>query len=204
MVIDADQIREKIFSPFWRGDPTTGLIRRFGMNFNSAPVSFLVGREVEFIHTLGQTSRSLSEKVLIDAAQWDVYSIYSAVMASPEAAELIGPARNSPATLLEGLVALTNCFGWGRIVNPTLDLTAQELKFSVLDSYYIEFWREKFGLAAQPVCFLWTGVAGGLLDIVLGDKIHDFEGEELDCAAMSGEPVCKFMARRVKRKFSKV
>jgi predicted hydrocarbon binding protein len=204
MAIDTEQIREKIFSPYWRGDPTTGLIRRFGMNFNSAPVSFLVGREVEFIHTLGPSSRSLSEKVLIDAAQWDAYSIYSAVMASLEWADLIGPDRNSPIKQLEGLVALTNCFGWGRIVNPILDVTAQEIRFSVVDSYYVEYWRRKFGLAEQPVCILWTGVAGGLLDTILGNRIHEFEGEELDCAAKSGDPVCMFKASKAKRKFSKV
>ena len=201
MAIDHNFIRENFASLGLFGSEDTGLLRRFGVILNADPVDFLVGRELDFINTLGSSSRSLSEKVLIDAAQWCANATFAGIMASPEWASLIEPHVKTPTDRLDGMVAITNCLGWGKMVDVKLDEAAQTLEYKVRDSYYVGYWIKKYGKSDCPICYMWTGVTGGFLDLLFGSKVHDFEGEEISCGAVTGEPFCTFRARKLRKKF---
>jgi predicted hydrocarbon binding protein len=96
---------------------------------------------------------------------------------------------------------LTNCLGWGKIIKHNLDEDRQELEITVDSSYYIHFWLAKYRKPDYPICHMWTGTAAGYMDVLFGQKVHDFVGEEVTCAARDGGTQCVFQARRVKKKF---
>jgi hypothetical protein len=201
MAIDHDQVREAVMSLGLVGDEKRGQLRRFGVILNVNPVPFLVGREVDFINTLGPQARNLSEKVLIDAAQWCANATFGGIMASQEWAALLTPQIHNVQDRFDGLVAITNCLGWGKITDYKLNENAGELEFTVRESYYVDYWLDKYGKSERPVCYMWTGVAGGYLDLLLGSKVHEFTGEEVHCGARDGGEYCTFKARKIKRKF---
>lgn len=201
MVIDHNQIQTAFLSLGLFGDKNSGLLRRFGVILNASSVDYLVGREVDFINTLGAQAQPLAEKVLIDAAAWCANATFRGIMDSPEWKGLIEPHVTNPQERFEGLQAITNCLGWGRISNYNLDTTAQELTFDVEYSYYVDYWVKNYGQPQRPICYMWTGVAGGIMDLLFGNKVHEFTGEEVCCAARDGGTRCTFRARRIRKKF---
>jgi len=202
MVVNQQEIPEAFLSLGLYGDEQTGLLRRFGVILNNSQVSFLVGRELEFIRQMGgESARSVSEKVLIDAAQWCANATFSGIMASPEWAQMIEPTIKSVQDRMDGLVAITNCLGWGKISSYKLDEAKQELEFTVDYSYYVDYWLKRYGKSNYPICYMWTGVAGGYMDLLLGSKVNEFTGEEVSCGAQTGGNQCVFRAKRLKKKF---
>jgi len=201
MTIDHDKIRNGVLGLGLVGAPDTGLLRSFGVILANNPVDYLVGRESDFIKLLGDSARPLAEKVLIDAAQWCANATFGGIMNSKEWAGLVEPMVDNTADRFEGLVAVTNVLGWGRIASWKLDENAQELTFRVDYSYYVKDWIDHYGKSDRPICYMWTGVAGGYMDLLFGKKVHEFQGEEVECGA-TGAPACVFRARRIKKKFA--
>ena len=201
MSIDHNAVREAFLAMGLYGDPETGLMRRFGVILNMAPVSYWVSRELDFIAKMGASALKLSENVLIDAAQWCAYGTFGGIMASQEWAAMIAPQIKSVQDKLDGLVAVTNCLGWGHISQYKLDERNQTLDFTVEYSYYVGYWLDKYGKSERPICYMWTGVAAGYMDSLFGSKVHEFTAEEVRCAAVTGGTQCEFHAERVKKKF---
>ncbi len=200
MTINSDEIREAFLTLGLVGDEETGILRRFGVILACNSVDFLIEREIEFINSLGSKALKLGEKVLIDAAQWCANATFGGIMDSEEWAQLIEPNISTISDRFDGLVAITNCLGWGKITSYELDEEKEELKFVVDYSYYIEPWVDRFGKTDRPICYMWTGVAGGYLDLLFGSKPHDFVGDETECAAM-GASSCVFSAKKLKKKY---
>ncbi len=200
-MVDHDVVREAVSSLGLFGDETTGLLHRFGVILNASPVNYLVGRELDFINAFGGASKSLSEKVLIDAAQWCANATFQGIMDSSEWAQLIAPTVTSIPTRLDGLTAIINCLGWGKIADVQLNEDTMELQFKVYSSYYVNYWLDRFGKADHPICYMWTGVAGGIMDLMYGSKVNEFTGEEVSCGAVTGDDFCVFRARKVRKKF---
>ncbi|MGC8880142.1 MAG: V4R domain-containing protein, partial [Anaerolineae bacterium] len=96
----------------------------------------------------------------------------------------------------------TNCLGWGRISHFQLDEPNQTLELTVEDSYYVGYWLDKYGKSERPICSMWTGVTAGYMDLLFGNKIHEFTAEEVECAAVTGGKQCRFRAERLKKKFA--
>jgi hypothetical protein len=202
MSIDHNAVREAFLSMGLYGDPESGLMRRFGVLLNIAPVDYWVARELDFISKMGASARKLSENVLIDAAHWGAYGTFGGIMASAEWAAMIAPHIQTVHDKLDGLVAVTNCLGWGHISQFQLDEQNQTLELTVEHSYYVGYWLDKYGKSERPVCYMWTGVAAGYMDLLLGSKVHDFTAEEVECAAVTGGTRCRFRAERLKKKFA--
>ena len=200
MTIDAQAIQQAVLSLGLVGDPQSGILRRFGVILASNSVDFLIGREMNFITGLGDKAVNLAERVLIDAAQWCANATFSGIMASEEWAKMIAPHVDNKADRLEGLIAVTNCLGWGKISEYQLDEANQELSLTVEHSYYVEPWVKKYGAPDRPICYMWTGVAGGYMDLLFDEKVNTFKGEEVLCKA-KGDPNCIFKAKKMKKKF---
>jgi predicted hydrocarbon binding protein len=122
-------------------------------------------------------------------------------MDSKEWAGLVEPMIENTQDRLEGLVAVTNVLGWGHISSWDLNEETQELTFQVDYSYYVKNYLDKHGTSEHPICYMWTGVAGGYMDLLFGKKVHEFTGEEVQCGAM-GADACVFKAKRLKKKFA--
>ena len=201
MAGDHEKIREGVMGLGLIGAEDTGLLRSFGVILANNPVDYLVDRELDFIKLLGDSARPLAEKVLIDAAQWCANATFGGIMKSPEWAGLIEPMIANTKDRLEGLIAITNVLGWGHISSWELNEDAQELTFRVDYSYYVKNYIDKHGKADHPICYMWTGVAGGYMDLLFGKKVHEFTGEEVECGAM-GADACVFKSKRLKKKFA--
>jgi hypothetical protein len=201
-MIDHDAIREAFLSLGLVGDENTGILRKFNVILKADNAAYLVGREFDLIDEMGgEPSRKLAEKVLIDAAQWCANATFGGIMDSDEWKQMIEPNIENIQDKFSALVALTNCFGWGKITDWKLSEEDKTLEFTVSYSYYVETFKNRYSKQAEfPVCYMWTGVAGGYLDLLFGKRPHEFTGTELECAAVSGD-VCKFSAKQTKSKF---
>lgn len=202
MTIDQVGIRKAVMELGLFGDEKTGILRRFGVILSALPSTLYVYREFDLIQQMGgEPSRKLAEKVLIDAAQWCANGTFGGIMASPEWKALIEPQIQNMQDRLQGLIAITNCLGWGLISDYKLDESAKTLQMTVKHSYYIEAYKKRYGKNSEhPVCYMWTGVAAGYLDLLFGQKPNTFVAIETACAARSGD-VCVFEAKMSKTKF---
>ena len=199
MAVDAQAIQKAVLSQGLVGDQD-GMIKRFDVILACNSVDFLIGREMNFIETLGKKAINLAEQVLIDASQWCAMATYEGVMASKEWAKMIEPLIDNMTDRLVGLIAVTNCVGCGKITDFELNDARQELTFTVEDSYYVGPWIKKYGVTDRPICYWWTGMAGGFMDCLFDNKVHAFEAKEIKCKA-KGDPNCVFQVKRVNKKF---
>jgi hypothetical protein len=200
MPINADQIREAVAGLGLVGNKETGILRRFGVILANNSVDFLVGREIDFIDFLGPKALNLAEKVLIDAAQWCANATFGGIMASEEWKGLIEPEIKTVQDRFAGLVAITNCLGWGKISEFKLDEASEKVEFTVDHSYYVDAWKKRFGNSDRPICYMWTGVAGGYADLLFKGEVHSHAGTEIECAAVKGS-LCKFIGEPHSKKF---
>lgn len=201
-MIDHNAIREAFLGLGLVGDENTGILRRFGVILKADNADYLVGREFDLIDSMGgEPSRKLAEKVLIDAAQWCAISTYKGITTSAEWMQMIEPNVQNIQDKLSAIFAITNCLGWGKVSDWKLDETAKTLEFTVEHSYYVDAYKHRYNTDAKfPICYMWTGVVGGIMDLLYDQKPHTFTGTEDACSAVSGS-ICKFSAKETKKKF---
>jgi len=199
MTINAAEIQKSILATDLTGDRQSGLLRAFGVILAINTVDYLVERELEYLQVFPKAERMV-ENSLIDAAQWCCNATFGGIMKSDEWKKQIEPSIKSPQERLDALQVFTNCLGWGRMESFTLDESKKELKMIVKDSYYIDSYIKKHGKSTKPRCYMWTGVAAGFMDLILGAKVHDFEAKEIKCGCM-GDDRCEFLVKPVPRVF---
>ncbi len=202
-MIDQDAIRESFTGLGLFGDDKTGIIRKFNVILKADSANYLLGREFDLIEAMSvsEESHRLSEKILIDAAQWCAFATFGGIMDSDEWKEIIEPNVENVQDRFSGLVAVTNCLGWGKITDWKLSEEDKTLEFTVSHSYYIDAYKKRYGKNSEsPICYMWTGISGGYLDLLFGNKPHIYTGTEIACAAVSGD-LCKFSAKQTKSKF---
>lgn len=199
MAVNAQQIMDGVLGMGLRGDPSTGLLRSFGVILAINSVDYLVERELEYLHKY-PNALEMVERSLVDAAQWCANATFGGMMKSPEWAGLCEPMINGAADRLAALHAVQNCLGWGRISVWQLDEAQKCSRTVVRHSYYVDAYLRRYGKSDRPRCYMWTGVAAGNLDLLFGGKVHDFEAVETQCATM-GADCCVFEARPVARMF---
>lgn len=199
MAVDAKAIQDGVLGMGLRGDPTTGLLRGFGVILAINTVDYLVERELDFIRAFPQAER-MAENALVDAAQWCANATFGGMMKSKEWEALIAPMVQTKRDTLEALHAVQNVLGWGKIVGYELDEKNLTYTMRVRHSYYVEPYLRRYGKSDKPRCYMWLGVAAGNMDLVFGTKVHTFEGKEVKCEAM-GHDVCEFVVRQKRSLF---
>ncbi len=201
-MIDQEAVRNAFLGMGLVGSEADGILRKFNVILKADNANYLIGREFDLIENMGgEPSRKLAEKVLIDAAQWCAVATFGGIMGSDEWKQMIEPNISNSQDKFAGIVAITNCLGWGKVTDWKLDEEAKTLDLTVSHSYYVEAFKSRYGKNAQfPICYMWTGVAGGYLDLLFDKRPGTFTGVENECAAISGD-VCKFSAKESKKKF---
>ena len=193
MPVDAQKVMNGVLGMGLRGDPQTGLLRGFGVILAINSVDYLVDRELDFLQKYPDILEMV-EKCLVDAAQWCANATFGGMMKSKEWAGLCEPMIANQRDRLEALHAIQNCLGWGRISSYEFDEGRRTYRMVVDHSYYVANYLRKFGRSDRPRCYMWSGVAAGNLDLLLGSKVHDFEAAEVECGAAGGKQ-CVFEAR---------
>ncbi len=199
MSVDANKIKEGILGMGLRGDAGTGLLRGFGVILAINSVDYLVGRELEFLEKY-PNALEMVEASLVDAAQWCANATFGGMMKSPEWGALCEPMIASKRDRLDALHAVQNCLGWGRVSDYTFDEASKTYRMTVKHSYYVDAYLRKHGKSDRPRCYMWTGVAAGNMDLLLGSKVHEYEAVEVQCATQ-GHPACVFETRLVPQMF---
>jgi predicted hydrocarbon binding protein len=196
MMLQETDLRIAFLGLGLQGDDVLGVIERMGTTLLLASAGLMTAGNAALLRTLRDDpdQRAALESGLRDAAQWAAYVTFLDLMGSAEWAALAAPSTRTVMDRLESLCAIINCWGWGKVGALHLDEEQKTLTFEVQHSETAEFWRMHFGPAFHPVCFAWAGVAGALLDVLLGQNCGDFEGREVECAAMRGGVVCQFLA----------
>jgi hypothetical protein len=193
MTVDEKVIQDGVLGMGLRGDPETGILRGFGVILAINTVEYLVERELDFIKAFPQ-AETMAEKALVDAAQWCCNATFGGMMKSPEWDGLIAPMVKTNRDKLEALHAVQNTLGWGRVVGYELNEEARTYTLKVQHSYYTDAYLSRYGKSQKPRCYMWLGVAAGNMDLVFGDKVHSFEGTEVNCEAM-GDDLCVFSVK---------
>jgi hypothetical protein len=199
MAVDAAKIAQGVLGMGLRGNPETGLLRGFGVILAINLADYLVGRELEYLRRYPD-AMEMMEASLVDAAQWCANATFGGMMKSPEWDGLCAPMIANTRDQLEALHAVQNCLGWGHVSDYAFDPEKRSYRMVVKHSYYVDNYLRKFGASDRPRCYMWTGVAAGNMDLLLGGKIHEFEAKEVQCAAM-GADACVFEARPVPKLF---
>jgi predicted hydrocarbon binding protein len=199
MAVDAQKIMDAVLGMGLRGDPNTGLLRGFGVILAINGVDYLVDRELEFLN-MYPDSLQMVESSMVDAAQWCDNATFGGMMKSPEWAGLCDPMIANKRDRLEALHAVQNCLGWGRISEYEFDEQKRRYRVVVEHSYYVENYLRKCGKSDRPRCYMWSGVAAGNMDLILGSRVHEFEAQEVKCGCM-GDSRCEFVVRPVPSMF---
>jgi hypothetical protein len=110
MPVDAGRVRDGVLGMGLRGDPTSGLLRGFGVILAINAVDYLVVRELEYLRHYPDAIEMV-EKSLVDAAQWCDYATFGGMMQSKEWAGLCEPMIATRRDRLEALHAVQNCMG---------------------------------------------------------------------------------------------
>lgn len=199
MAVDAQKILNGILSMGLRGDPDTGLLRRYGVIMALNMVDYLVDRELEFLEKHPE-ALAMMEASLVDAAQWCAIPVFGGMKDSKDWASLCAPMIENVRDHLEALHGVQNAMGWGRIVDYQFDADKRTYRTVVKHSYYVDRYLQRYGKSSRPRCYLWTGVAAGTMDFLLGGKVHDFVGTEVQCATM-GHDACVFEVKPAPKMF---
>lgn len=178
------------------GNDELGVMERMGTTLLLGPAGLMMAGNAGLLRAVRDDpeQRAALERSLCDAAQWSAYTTFLELMGSAEWTAMAASSIRTTADYLEALCVIVNCWGWGKVSTLHMDVEQKTLTFEVQHSDAAEFWRSHFGPALHPVCFAWAGVAGGLLDVLLGRRYGDFEGHEVQCAAMRGGGCCQFSA----------
>ena len=200
MAVDSQKIMDGILGMGLRGDPETGLLRAFGVILAINTVDFLVDRELEYLKEYPD-ALEMVEKSLIDAAQWCDYATFGGMMKSTAWADLCEPMISNKRDRLEALHAVQNCLGWGKISGYEFDEEKRHYKMIVEHSYYVDNYLKANGVSETARCYMWTGVAAGNMDLILGNKVHDFEAVEVKCGC-KGDDRCEYIVKPVDNLFN--
>jgi len=149
-----------------------GLIPRFGVMLTLHFANFYNRVSFEFVRRMQDTGvLAEGERLLVEAGHRCAFNTFGGIMSSAEWDAVVGPQCKSKEDWVHGMVAVTNCLGWGtwRVA----DLSADRLVLHVYDGYESRGYLGMFGKAERPVSYLACGGAAGLMNLVYNGDIHE-------------------------------
>ncbi len=194
--VDGDAIQNAIVAMPIHGNQD-GLIPAFGVYLANTPADYYNLVSVRFLEAMRAIGEGEAAKqLLLHAGETCALNTFRGIMASPEWDGLIAPMIREKPDELFALVALSNAFGWGN-----WGITEHDPEESVqLESLngYEAFGALEYGAAcSDPQCYMLTGVATGMMELVystgiIDDRFGTFAGEEGRCIAVHHGGRCEF------------
>lgn len=173
-----------------------GLIPAFNVYLANTPADFYNLICLNFIKEMSAKNLfSTAQRLLIADAETCGMNTFRGIMDSAEWAGLIQPMIKETRDNMFALVALSNALGWGdwhiRELKEAKDLTLESL-----NGYESYGYTEYMGQAQNPQCFMLTGVAAGLMELVYGkgsiqERFGTYLSNEKTCIAC-GQASCTF------------
>ena len=173
-----------------------GLIPKFGVYLACTPVDFYNLATFTFIHRMHeQNLHATARNLLTFCGEICGTTTFQGIMSSPEWAALVAPMIKTPADNVFALVAMSRAFGWGTwyVKEQT---PAESLDMRSTSGYEALGYRERFGPAADPQCFMLNGVSAGMMELIyspgtIADRMGTFLSDEKNCICCA-EDSCDF------------
>ncbi|AKV04206.1 hypothetical protein AKJ09_10869 [Labilithrix luteola] len=199
--VDSDKIVQALVEMPIHGNPE-GLIPAFGVYLASTPADFYNRICLDFITAMGEAGlASTAKKLLVFDAETCGMNTFRGIMSSPEWDGLVGPMIEQPSDSLFGIVAVSNALGWGNW-HITKHTSPNAVTLESLNGYEaFGFLEHRGAFAKNPQCYMLTGVAAGIMELVYGsgtieERFGTYVAEETACICCARES-CSFEVEKV-------
>lgn len=214
MAIEQRVITEAVAGLGFSGNEE-GLIPAFGLYLTKHPADYYNRISYGLLGAFARENPELEEDaiaLLTEAGHVCAFHTFGGIMSSVEWDAVVMPMIQSLEDWVYGMVAVVNAFGWGHYEIKQLEPDTRlvvEAKFSYEASGHLE----SYGRAKSPRCFLASGGAAGLMNLVYHANIakrpaltedfylevfghrRSFRAKEMRCIAM-GDEACEIVAER--------
>lgn len=185
------------------------LTRHFANYYNLISYRF----DQQMALAAGETALEATRMLLTEAGQVCAFHTFGGIMESAEWEALIKPQCKTTEDWVYGMVSVVNALGWGRWSVAALE-PGQRLELVIDGSYESNGYLAAFGRSKTPRCYLGTGGASGLMNLIyqaniqsrpaLTPEFYDrtfndgrfFVAREVECRSMGAEQ-CRFVAERL-------
>ncbi|MFO7567405.1 MAG: V4R domain-containing protein [Enhygromyxa sp.] len=177
-----------------------GLIPAFSVYLANTPADYYNLVCIRFVEAMAAKRRERAAKrMLIADGEICAMNTFRGIMNSAEWDALVAPMIREPRDKMLALVAISNGLGWGNW-HITHHPNPERISFESLNGYEAIGYGERRGPAASPTCYMLTGVAAGLLELVYGsgaveDRLGTCATHESACICV-GAPACSFEVER--------
>jgi hypothetical protein len=152
-----------------------GLIPAFGVYLTHMYADYYNRISFAFEHNMvaaaGREGIDVAASLFIEAGHVCAFNTMGGIMTSPEWDALVLPMLRTREDWLFGIVACINALGWG--IWKVLDVTPDAATFRVYNDYESVGYRRMYGTADHGICYLATGGAAGLMNLIYLGEIHE-------------------------------
>ncbi len=194
--IDADKIIKTLAAAPFTGNED-GLTPAFGVYLANTPADFYNLLSIRFVEALeARYLGGAAAAQLVQVAEVCGMNTFRGIISSPEWDELVGPMLKVHDDTLFGIIAVSNALGWGRW-DVTEYAPGQSLSLISRNGYEAAGYLALRPQAAHPSCWMFRGVAAGIMELVYGegnisDRYGQFASAETTCVC-SGADACRFV-----------
>lgn len=167
--VDYSSIREALTLMPIEGSPTNGLIDAFGVLLTRHYANYYCNISYSFLNLyekkMGLKGKEIATKLLTEAGHICAFNTFGGIMQSNEWNGLIKPMLKSGDDWIHGIVAVVNAFGWGFWEIDEF-IPNERLRLKISSGYEANSFLARFGKSLDPVSFLATGGAAGLMNLI--------------------------------------
>lgn len=214
MAVDERTVTEAVAGLELKGNEE-GLIPAFGLYLTKHFADYynrisygLLGAFIRELPELEEDAIAL----LTEAGHVCSFHTFGGIMVSVEWDAVVMPMIETREDWVKGMIGVINALGWGRYRLQEL-VPNERLVLQIDDSYEAAGVLEGYGKAAHPRCYLASGGAAGLMNLLYQGDItkrpslteefyhevfghpHSFRARETRCLAM-GDPHCEIIVVR--------
>ena len=198
--IDEDKIIQALVAmPIYGNDE--GLIPSFGVYLANTPADLYNLITIRFIEEMEKTNLlTTAKRLLLFAGEICALNTFRGIMNSAEWKALIAPMVKEERDNLFGIIAVSNALGWGNWHIKEYE-EDESLVLTTNNGYEATGYIEYMGTTTDPKCFMLTGVAAGLMELIHGEgtaeeRLGMFYSDETQCICNEGTS-CVFSVEAV-------
>lgn len=177
-----------------------GLIPAFNVYLANVPADFYNLVTIRFIEAMDREALgSVARMQLTNDAETCAMNTFRGIMSSAEWDALVAPMVRDKADNLFGVLAVSNALGWGKW-SVAHHRPEETLTLVSRNGYEAMGYIGLRGYTDRPQCYMLTGVAAGLMELVYGEGVLEerfgqFRSKEKACICSSHQE-CEFEVER--------
>lgn len=163
-----------------------GVIPVFNVYLANTPADFYNLLCIRFVEEMKKFNLfNTARNLLLYAGEVCAVNTFRGILISEEWFTLIAPMVKQESDCLFGLIAVSNALGWGNWHILKYE-PARLLEIEALNGYEAYGYLEYRGKAVAPQCFMLTGVAAGIMELLHGEgtveeRVGTYYSEEKTC-----------------------